>query len=394
MLGHATVARRGLLAAASCLLLVLGSPAVVGWEGSASTSGGDDDGRLPPTLDRTYAPEPDGITEPRVAWTKSPGNPLLTPGPAGAWDQTAVHYVNVILEAGGFRMWYGGCTGDLCSIGYATSPDGLSWTRYPGNPVLSYVPGTWENTIGNPYVIKDGDVYRMWYAGNGPCCIQLGYATSPDGIQWARNDGPVLTPGYGWDSYTISTPVVAREGASFTMWYSGASSGLTFYMGRATSSDGRNWTRNPANPILSPAFAWEGSRVHPAQVTINAGSYEMFYTADLDYVQIGRAVSTDGVIWARSPSTPVLSPTPGTWDAGRLGDVSVVDTPQGRRLWYVGLGNSGWGIGGAWEPGSALPDASWFDLPPMVLGVLGAGVGAAVGAGFGFLAQWLRRRRK
>ena len=132
----------------------------------------------------------------------------------------------------------------------------------------------------------------------------------------------------------------------------------------------------------------------PAQVLINAAGYEMFYTADLNYVQIGRAVSTDGVNWARSPSTPVLSPTPGTWDASRLGDVSVVDTPQGRRLWYVGLGNSGWGIGGAWEPGSALPDASWFDLPPMVLGVLGAGVGAAVGAGFGFLAQWLRRWRR
>ena len=37
--------------------------------------------------------------------------------------------------------------------------------------------GAWDNaTVGEPSVINDGDIYKMWYTGNNHL---IGYATAP-----------------------------------------------------------------------------------------------------------------------------------------------------------------------------------------------------------------------
>jgi len=83
-------------------------------------------------------------------------------------------------------------------IGYATSNDGVTWKRMGDKPVLS-PEKPWENVaVMCPHVFWDepAKLFRMWYSGgeqNEPNAI--GYATSPDGLKWTRHEGnPVFIP--------------------------------------------------------------------------------------------------------------------------------------------------------------------------------------------------------
>ena len=61
-------------------------------------------------------------------------------------------------------MWYSGRSGVFGAIGYATSPDGLAWTKYP-QPVLSHGPAGSADSFSaaDPTVLKDGSTWKMWW---------------------------------------------------------------------------------------------------------------------------------------------------------------------------------------------------------------------------------------
>jgi hypothetical protein len=149
-----------------------------------------------------------------------------------------------------YKMWYHGCDLDyaVCSIGYATSTNGLDWSKYAGNPVLTGTAGEWDedNTIW-PSVVKDGSAYKMWYYGGGG---QIGLATSPDGVNWTKEAAnPVLTE--GWDGAGARAHTVLLEGGIYRMWlHSGTDNSLG--IGYAESTDGISWTMSVSNPVLTP----------------------------------------------------------------------------------------------------------------------------------------------
>jgi len=305
-------------------------------------------------LDSSSSPGSLRLNSSSELFRKSPANPVLSPGPPGSWDQSATNSVSVLFDAGFFKMWYAGCSGSVCGIGYATSPDGTNWTKDLGNPVIPPgSPGSWDYVLQNPHVLKDGSSYKIWFSANGPSTIQLGYATSSDGVTWAKYPSPVLS-GQTWDAGAVSTPVVIREGALLTLWYSGHSGDYAYRIGKATSIDGISWTRDPSNPIMSPLEPWEESRVHPMQVILQNGSYELYYYAGFNYVQIGHAISPDGTSWSRSPVTPVLAPGPGgSWDGASLGVCTVIVLGHVRWMWYSGSDGSTRRIGLARSPAYA-----------------------------------------
>ena len=85
-------------------------------------------------------------------------------------------------------MWYTGysSSADIAQIGYATSTDGINWTKDSNNPVLSVgASGSWDSDlVANPAVIKDGSVYKMWYeASDAGKWLRIGYATSSVSLQ-------------------------------------------------------------------------------------------------------------------------------------------------------------------------------------------------------------------
>ena len=122
---------------------------------------------------------------------------VLGPNPATDWEQD-INRPIVIKRPDGYHLWYTGQAGGHSSIGYATSADGKSWTRRASKPVLT-PERRWENVaVMCPHVLFDEDsgLYRMWYSGGEqgePNAI--GHATSRDGLSWIKDPGnPVFRP--------------------------------------------------------------------------------------------------------------------------------------------------------------------------------------------------------
>jgi len=314
----------------------------------------------------------DSLPSPTAAnWVKSPANPVL--GPGTGWEADWVDSPTVLYEGGVYKMWYQGCAGVQCAIGYATSSDGVVWTRYGSNPVYTADASGWDQNLGNPVVIHDGAEYKMWYAGNGPTAIEIGYATSPDGINWRRfGSAPVLRGLASWDSASTSTPVVIKEGAMYTMYFSGHSGDYTYRMGRAMSPNGFNWTEDAANPLMSPDVSWEESRVHPTGIIVGSSGYDLYYTASFSLPQIGHATSVDGRAWTKDVANPILRVgASGSWDSAGVAVGKTVTVGGVTRMYFGGESAAwGWRIGMATygpEPGSSPGVSGSWLLASVVL---------------------------
>ena len=128
-----------------------------------------------------------------IQWSE----PLVALGPdsTSGWE-SIVNRPCVVKHGSGYHMWYTGQTDTQSRIGYAVSRDGVTWTRASNQPVLS-PEAPWEKAaVMCPHVMWDEEnaLFRMWYSGGEqyePDAI--GYATSPDGLVWTRPPGNVRT---------------------------------------------------------------------------------------------------------------------------------------------------------------------------------------------------------
>jgi hypothetical protein len=141
----------------------------------------------------------------------------------------------ILKEGDCFRCWYLSCTGWHHASGglrhryhlkYAESPDGLHWRR-AGVVAVDFADPQ-EYAISRPSVIRDPGGFRMWFSCRGNQ-YRIGYAESPDGIQWQRDDAAVglALSESGWDSMALSYPHVFRHGTSLFMLYNGNEYGRT-----------------------------------------------------------------------------------------------------------------------------------------------------------------------
>lgn len=308
---------------------------------------------------------------PPTMWQRNPANPVLGAGAFGSWDSNNVIVGSLIEINGTFHLWYYGSANNFnFAIGHATSTDGLSWTRDPANPILSPGPaGSWEERgVAAPEVIYEGGQFKMWYSGNDNSNApgSIGYATSPDGTLWTKYAGnPVITKGAGaWDSVNIVNGGVVHDASGYRLWYSGSSDGLVYRAGLASSSDGIVWTKYAGNPVMDVTpGAWDDFRVHPTNVLATPAGLVMFYVGSDGATQrIGAAFSKDGVSWTKSAANPILDVgAPGAWDSASLSRVHVL--PVGLRLlmWY-----SGTQYGADWQIGVATlgPSARGGPMSP------------------------------
>lgn len=141
----------------------------------------------------------------RSGWSKHLGGdgkpaPVLTIGSTGAFDHKQLFARAVLKEGTTYKMWYiGQDVSDLFRVGYATSSDGINWTKYAGNPVYSDFTGLAVGvTIIQIFKDTDDNKYKMLYCGN-----ELGdnicMAESTDGITWTKlRSGILSTVGLGW----------------------------------------------------------------------------------------------------------------------------------------------------------------------------------------------------
>jgi predicted GH43/DUF377 family glycosyl hydrolase len=231
-----------------------------------------------------------------VQWSK----PLIVLGPNEKSDWEKDLNRPVVLKNGGrYQMWYTGQAKGRSSIGYATSQDGKTWRRMSARPVLS-AEAPWEKVaVMCPHVIFDDKerLYRMWYSGGEqyePNAI--GYATSPDGVHWTKHDNnPVFTPipEHGWEKERVTACQVLRQGDWYLMFYIGFRDRDHAQIGIARSKDGiTGWQRHGANPIIRPGKdKWDHDAVYKPYAIYDGRQWLLWYNGRKGGVeQIGLAL--------------------------------------------------------------------------------------------------------
>ncbi|MFC2083124.1 hypothetical protein ACFLSG_03700 [Candidatus Bipolaricaulota bacterium] len=119
--------------------------------------------------------------------------------------------------------------------GYDPDSDGKA------NPVLAgtNVAGDWDRSyVSRATILQADGGYEMWYSGgDGAVNHGIGYATSSDGLNWTRDDNPIFhkSDGVAWrDSRTYCPSVLSLNGG-YVMWFSGKDTAAGDYsIGRAT----------------------------------------------------------------------------------------------------------------------------------------------------------------
>ena len=283
------------------------------------------------------------------------GNPLLTKGPPGSYDQIKIGPRAILHEAlNTWKMWYEAVpSGNKSFAAYATSSDGLNWTKYADNPVMS-PSEPWEGGPGGATgetsptsVLKEDGLYKLWYHGYSKGVRQIGYAESRDGITWTKDAGnPVLKPGAAgaWDKGGVCEPRVVRVHDQYYMFYTHCTG--THGIGLATSLDGKSWTKYAGNPVLTsgPDNAWDSHQVAWGDVYYDGQRFFMWYQgrkkSDHGF-SLGVAWSADGKVWTRSPNNPVMTPPPHRLgkgdDLGVENSTSIVRVGDTMRVYYGGL---------------------------------------------------------
>ena len=216
----------------------------------------------------------------------------------------------VVKDGPEYKCWYTGWNGDIehtggglskkinFRIGYATSTDGLHWTKKAGSSGAGAVVGTGaaaeKDAYGaeDPYVIKENGSYRMWYTGYNGQSRVIQYAVSSDGINWTKK-GSVLPAESGFTEQETQNPVIIRRAGQYELWYQGRNASTPQkHIGRAISNDGITWKKaddiklNPTPPDrVWPYGPWtaispeeNGNLILGNAIVLPDNSCQVFYT--------------------------------------------------------------------------------------------------------------------
>lgn len=244
------------------------------------------------------------MSEDRANWFKYSKNPVLRKGGPGAFDQDFIFSAYVVHNGLRYLMYYSGHNRNngRINIGLAVSEDGVRWTKHASNPVLSVGPAnSWDRMwAAYPRVLFDGAQYIMLYSGYDGTYSRTGLATSADGITWTKFGGnPVLNLGLpgSWDAACAGIGGIVKVDSIFYMLYTGnASVGAQTRIGLATSRDCVTWTRYASNPLIFPGSPgqWDESLLGGGSVLFRDGVFHFWFSGSSDMRnqwQIGYATS-------------------------------------------------------------------------------------------------------
>lgn len=239
-----------------------------------------------------------------VSFIPYKNNPLFTGTGQDTWDEKIRERGYILREDDGYHLWYTGYRehGDDTTrrLGYATSPDGISWTRYEKNPIF---PDGW---VEDMMVIKHDSLYYMFAEGVNDIAHLL---TSKDKINWTEHgplqikqtNGEPLSPGpYG-------TPSVFIKGDVWYLFYERNDEGIWV----ATSTDLKEWKNIQDEPVLNMGpEEYDKYGVAFNQVVRYGNRYYAYYhgtpTKDWSLWNTDVAVSDDLVHWKKYAGNPIL----------------------------------------------------------------------------------------
>ena len=277
-------------------------------------------------------------------WSKA--GVVLDLGPPSSYDSSWTRAPSVIKDGTTYRMWYTGSDGSRLRGLYATSPDGVAWTRQGLAMDVLVAPQDFDLIAGTA-VMKEGTLYRMWFSGGfwggGPfnaLWARIYYADSPDAVSWTIR-GVALDLGVSgsWDDHGLEWPSVARDASGlYYLYYMGWGTSTT-RTGVATSTDGLTFVRPTSNPMIDAGPAWEWDRVSTGSAAALPGTpWHIWYTGNDELRgRIGLVTSPDGIAATKSLSNPVLvEGPPGSFDAMGLREPALLLDAGRLQMYYVG----------------------------------------------------------
>ncbi len=334
-----------------------------------------------------------GLAVPMALPVLAAGNHFtISENPSPVFPTLVPDQAYVIKDNVNYKLYYAG--NDFASINLAQSPDGITWTPYGGNPIITDAqyhadvhyydtgfPGA--NSGTNPS--SSTMYYRMWYAGLNQNDISgWRYAESPDGISWYNHIsvsqyGPLIYSAATGVTYGIAdvvyTPGATNTGTDWTFriyanvqWELGAYGGKELTV-MAFSTNGYNWTGYDPTSVgyATPVFA---GTLNPSDfdcdhigwfkvIKNSATDWEAFYSGGNGTTYkalngIGYATSTDGINWTRSQTLFTTNDVV-AWRNQSVWMPSVVKTGSTYQIWFLGSNNPSidtsdwiqWKLGGA-----------------------------------------------
>lgn len=257
-------------------------PTVI-YEGNAQILSGNvfkmwhTDGWLSPVPVIDYAESTDGIN-----WTEYASNPVIANG------ATAVNH-GFVTHVGNTYYGYFANGSPASQLDVWQSSNGVTgWTK-TNSAVLTASAGTWVN--GGPYnpvVWVQGSTWYMLYTGsNASGVYSIGLATSPDGVTWTNYaSNPVISNhGCGNDK------ILVKVGTTYYLWahgvYVGGGTNLPTDIAIFSSPDLHTWTPSTINPIYERVLVDEGVIAPTAgqvadgsMVTVNGTTYLYYDTTN------------------------------------------------------------------------------------------------------------------
>jgi sucrose-6-phosphate hydrolase SacC (GH32 family) len=242
-----------------------------------------------------------------VEFTPYKANPVFQGTGTDTWDKKIRERGFILKEDGEYKMWYTGYAQDSEPkyLGYATSDDGIHWSRYSDEPVFK---GKWTEDM---FVFKDGGKYYMYAEGENDVAHLL---TSADGISWQEQGDLVILETSGEPiPGPYGTPAVWIEDGIWYLFYERNDLGIWL----ATSEDKMTWKNIQDEPVVKMGpEAYDEGAVAANQVLKFEGKYYLYYhgSSNPDWADPNAnalwtsnvAVSGDLINWKKYPENPIV----------------------------------------------------------------------------------------
>jgi len=255
------------------------------------------------------------FTPPFGKWSRLYVDPIVSPKGDG-FESAGTFNPSVVKKDGKFVMLYRAQDRKGTSaLGYATSDDGIHFTRRPEPVMVSEAPYEKGGGVEDPRLQKIGDTYYLTYTGynnvDGAAAdkkdAQLCLATSADLVHWQRQG--VIMPSFKgkWNvKWTKSGAIVPEKiNGKYWMYYLADAQGKDAQMGVAYSDDLLHWTEALDHPILASRPGSFDSQVvepGPAPIITPQGIFLIYNGADDKLIY-----STGWVLFDKNNPTKVLA---------------------------------------------------------------------------------------
>lgn len=224
-------------------------------------------------------------------------SPFITLGEVGFFDHHGVYPSSVLKEDEKIFLYTIGFSQGMPSplyytrIGLVTGSNWEALKKHSVAPILN-VSDHDPCTVTGPFVMRDGDVYRMWYVsgykwnqnaeGKWQSRYHIKYAESKDGIKWER-EGLVSIGHFHSGETNIARPWIIKEEDVYKAWYSYyVANNQGYRIGYAESMDG-GYTferKDHLAGITVSAAPWENEAVAYPAVIVHKGRKYMFYNGN------------------------------------------------------------------------------------------------------------------